>query len=220
MLTLNSKVVTINKSKFVVHTRKGITIMEGTKSRGEPDIAGLRNYAAADEPARACFELLSRRQRRRRELAVDVLMRDAGITRTAAVSIFRSLESLGCGKMVVGRRNGRTRFEWHFTMSSVGLVALGQSDFLDPMGRDDPEEGSETGGSADGPASGGFQAGSGNDGQRDQASVATGMLSYPFPLRNGVKASLILPEDLTVEEAERLGNFIRALGRPTKKDLP
>ena len=192
--------------------------MEGTKPRGEPDIAGLRNYAAADESARACFELLSRRQRRRRELAVDVLMRDAGITRTAAVSIFRSLESLGCGKMVVGRRNGRTRFEWHFTMSSVGLVALGQSDFLDPMGREDLDEGVDAGIPANAPAGGGSQAESSDDRQRDPSPVATGMLSYPFPLRNGVKASIILPEDLTVDEAERLGNFIRALGRPTKKD--
>ena len=40
------------------------------------------------------------------------------------------------------------------------------------------------------------------------------MLDYPFPLRPGLQARLTLPEDLTVEEASRLGAFLTTLAVP------
>jgi hypothetical protein len=38
-----------------------------------------------------------------------------------------------------------------------------------------------------------------------------GMIAYPFPLRPGVQARLVLPEDLTRNEAKRVMNFVGAL---------
>lgn len=40
---------------------------------------------------------------------------------------------------------------------------------------------------------------------------ADGMISYPFPLRNDVDVELVLPRDLTPEEAKRLVAFVNAL---------
>ena len=37
------------------------------------------------------------------------------------------------------------------------------------------------------------------------------MVTYPLPLRPGVKATLILPEDLTESEAARVSQFVKAL---------
>lgn len=44
------------------------------------------------------------------------------------------------------------------------------------------------------------------------ATVArAGMIAYPLPIRPGVKGSLILPEDLSRREAERVAQFVAAL---------
>ena len=187
---------------------------------GGPDIAKLRDYARSDGVAKRLFQLLSQRQRRRRELVVEVLMRDLEITRPTAVEVFRTLQELGCGKMVLGRGSKPTRFEWHYTMNSVGLAALGQSESLEPMQRSDAEiEGSEAqtaGASGTLPES---LAGTTTAGSAEPPLPA-GMIKYPFPLRPDVIATLFLPVDLTDDEAERLSYFVNALGRPTKKDLP
>ncbi len=174
-------------------------------ANGGPDVARLLDYARSDSVAKRLFELLSQRQRRRRELVVEVVMRDLEITRPTAVEVFRTLQELGCGKMVLGRGTKPTRFEWHYTMNSVGLAALGQSETLVPMQRSDAEvdEGGVVEPTATGPA---------------EPALPAGMIKYPFPLRPDVIATLSLPVDLTDDEAERLSYFINALGRPTKKD--
>ena len=41
--------------------------------------------------------------------------------------------------------------------------------------------------------------------------LQNGFLTYPYPIRPGIQASIILPEDLTPEEAKRLSAFIAAL---------
>lgn len=41
--------------------------------------------------------------------------------------------------------------------------------------------------------------------------VEDGMISYPFPLRKDVDVELVLPRDLTPEEAKRLVAFVNAL---------
>ena len=42
-------------------------------------------------------------------------------------------------------------------------------------------------------------------------SPPSGLIEYPFPLRPGLRARLMLPEDLNQSEAERVSAFIRAL---------
>ena len=39
----------------------------------------------------------------------------------------------------------------------------------------------------------------------------TGMIRYPFPLRNGVEAVVVLPRDVTLREVRRLVAMMEAL---------
>lgn len=42
-------------------------------------------------------------------------------------------------------------------------------------------------------------------------------VAYDFPIRPGRLARLVLPMDLTVAEAERLGEFVRSLAFPDQE---
>lgn len=37
------------------------------------------------------------------------------------------------------------------------------------------------------------------------------MITYPLPIRRGVQGRLVLPEDLSKKEAQRIANFVAAL---------
>jgi hypothetical protein len=45
----------------------------------------------------------------------------------------------------------------------------------------------------------------------DVASLVTPMIPYEVPLRSNLRARLVLPEDLTRADADRLANFIQSL---------
>ena len=45
-----------------------------------------------------------------------------------------------------------------------------------------------------------------------------GMVEYPFPVRPGVVVPLLLPEDMTMVEAARLGRFVESLAVDTAVD--
>ncbi len=45
-----------------------------------------------------------------------------------------------------------------------------------------------------------------------------GLINYPFPIRSGIRARLMLPDDLTTAEAERVSAFIRALAIESPAD--
>jgi hypothetical protein len=44
------------------------------------------------------------------------------------------------------------------------------------------------------------------------------LIEYPFPVRPGVQVRLVLPEDLNIQEARRLGAFISSLAVPEDDD--
>lgn len=46
------------------------------------------------------------------------------------------------------------------------------------------------------------------------------MITYPFPVRAGVVARLVLPRDLRSQEARRLGAFLQSLAIEDPKELP
>ena len=39
------------------------------------------------------------------------------------------------------------------------------------------------------------------------------LITFPFPLRPGLVVTLLLPDDLTAAEAERVATFVRTLER-------
>ena len=50
------------------------------------------------------------------------------------------------------------------------------------------------------------------------AVLDPGLIEYPFPIRPGLRARLILPDDLTSSEAERVAAFIKTLAFDTPAD--
>ncbi len=50
--------------------------------------------------------------------------------------------------------------------------------------------------------------------------ASSGMIQYPFPIRDGVMASLTLPNNLRMSEARRLAAFLESLAVDEPKALP
>ena len=98
------------------------------------------------------------------------------------VEIFREMEILGVGKVVVGRKGYETRFRWNYKMTEVGKAAVGEIEefeIADDLEESDEEEG--------------------------------GLVTHEFKIRKDVIAIVRAPSDLTEREAERLAKFIQTL---------
>ncbi len=113
-------------------------------------------------------------------------------------AVFRSLEDLGCGKYITGRRGKKSRFRWWLPMISIGQVATGEevqveedeAGLSDMVGVSEEEEASEA------------EAGDLED---------AAWITHTFFLREDVEIQLELPSDLTRFEAKRLSTFIDSL---------
>ncbi len=176
---------------------------------------GLRTLADSDSMAKKAFTLLAGRQRKRQEITADVLMRDLDVSRPDVIGVFKDLERLGCGRMIVGRGNNPTRFRWYYTMGTVAQFALRQIAEVEPM----PGAGlgwSETGTETDSPAENTAPVALSDNQSLPPATAsienpAPRIVNYPYPLRPGLLISVSLPADMTAQEADRLAAFIRAL---------
>lgn len=55
---------------------------------------------------------------------------------------------------------------------------------------------------------------------RHDEPAAPGMITYPIPIRPGVHGRIVLPEDLTTREAQRIAQFVAALAFEEQLALP
>lgn len=102
--------------------------------------------------------------------------------RSSALDFCKKLESAGCGKLVLGRHGRKSRMEWAYTLRSIGAVARGDADDLEPR-EGDPEE---------------------------DESGQPAMVRFEIPLRAGYpKASVELPEGFLDQDVRKLINFIQ-----------
>jgi len=103
-------------------------------------------------------------------------------TRGSVLDFCKKLEAAGCGRLVLGRHQRKTRMEWAYTLRSIGAVARGDTNELEPREAESDEEGSNQ------PA----------------------MMRIEIPLRaNHPRASLELPEDATEFDIRKLIDFIQ-----------
>jgi hypothetical protein len=151
------------------------------------DIDRLKSLYQNNPAAQLILDQAARRQRNQTETKVDriVALLAAGgheISRGDIIDAFRSLEELGAGQFVTGRRGWPSRFVWSVGMVSVGKAAAGEPQEIESI----PDESFEE-------------------------QTASGMLVHSFYLRVDAPVIIELPIDLTKAEAERLGNFVRTL---------
>lgn len=146
----------------------------------------LSNLYAENESAQAILNDFAERFRKRRVTTLDqILNRVAGISRSEAIRVFRSLEDIGCGEFVEGRKGHPSRFVWTDDLTAVGRAARGEVPSVAPLEDEEEEEGS------------------------DKKNVFE--REHPLELRDNYIARVRVPADLTEREAERLATFIRSL---------
>jgi hypothetical protein len=169
----------------------------------EAKIKKLYNSTAL---ARAFFKWAANRVNDATQTPLDRLEVVLQTGRRDVVALARSLDEIGCGKFIEGRRGARSRIQWHYSLRGLGLVATGTKDAVEDVDEElVADEGDRAGGEDSGIAPEG-----GGEGIRHQ-----------FTLRPDVRVEFLLPKDLTSREAERLSSFIQSLPfeGPSPKDV-
>jgi hypothetical protein len=150
------------------------------------EIEKLRRFYGADPALRTLLDHLAARQRDRSETTVDrlhelLLTEGKQLSRAEIVQGFRSLEKVGAGNFVLGRKGHPSRFRWSVSSTQLAKAAAGEqasikaraSPTIPPTRREE--------------------------------------IGHRFVLRPDFTVSFHLPSDLSSTEAARLSDFIKTL---------
>jgi hypothetical protein len=145
----------------------------------------LRQYYKTNPAARLLLGYFARRQQGR-VVTVDRLEQvksdgDEKLAREEIIDVLKQLADWGLGEFRAGRRGHPSRFIWSASMSSVGEAAAGRGTIEDVVPQ--VEDGEE--------------------------EIRT--LQHPFRLRPDYVVTMNLPMDITLREATRLADFVKAL---------
>lgn len=140
------------------------------------------------------FDYLASRKRNSNELVVDRLVEEPTLEelgakssrRKAIIDFFRRLESIGAGKLIVGRGRRKTRFQWVRQVTMLEAAAAARAGKATAPGEAETRSTTE----------------------RVEKST---LLLHQFALRPEFVVRLQLPPDFTGLEANRLSTFIQAL---------
>jgi hypothetical protein len=83
----------------------------------------IRDLYQHNESARAFFDRAAERKNDVAETFIQRIAQMADVSHYEAVRLARLLEDAGCGKLIVGRKGGRTRFRWYYGLPALGKVA-------------------------------------------------------------------------------------------------
>lgn len=149
---------------------------------------GLQQLYRTNEHARTVLDHFASRQRNWSTTTVDRLLtilqaEGSAVSRGDLIAVLRSLDELGCGSFVAGRRGHASRFEWRVRMVTVGRAAAGEPTDVEDIADDEKSE-------------------------EEPESL---LLEHKFRLRADHVVAIDLPADLTQAEAARLGDFLRSL---------
>jgi len=76
-----------------------------------------------NDAARNFFDRASERKNEVAETPIHRIAQMADASHYEAVRLARRLEEAGCGKLIVGRKGGKTRFRWYYGLPALGKVA-------------------------------------------------------------------------------------------------
>src|ERR1700730_7829559 len=85
----------------------------------------LKKLYDKDEDARAILDWFETRQNDAREVSVERAGKKAAVEYLAVLRVFRELENIGCGRLLMGRKGHRTRLAWDYSIRSLGAAARG-----------------------------------------------------------------------------------------------
>lgn len=155
----------------------------------------LQALYAQSACARAAFDNFAGRDNKSSRTTVETLqnaLRSQGpFSRPEIASLFKELESAGCGQYVIGRKGHPSRFEWSVSLIKVGRAAAatgeGQDeDFLEEEGFEDV-------------------------GGDEEVEPSSDLIEHRFHLRREFELVVVLPANLTKAEAHRIARFVKVL---------
>ena len=96
--------------------------------RGDVDVVGLRDAYSKDEGIRLVIDHFAARERNQHVTNADTLVSalqrsKTPLSRPVVIRALRSLDALGLGRFVAGRKGYATRFEWHEQSLSIREMA-------------------------------------------------------------------------------------------------
>jgi hypothetical protein len=136
------------------------------------------------EAAKAVLNDFAQRLRKQSITKLDQLLNRVAVARPEAIRVFRSLENIGCGEFIEGRKGHPSRFSWTDDLTAVGRAARGEVPSVAPLEEEEED-------------------------QPENKSIFE--REHPLELRDNYIARVRVPADLTEREAERLATFIRSL---------
>jgi hypothetical protein len=162
------------------------------------DMDRLRLLYKANPVAKALLDYWGSRKYNQTESAANrlvALLDKLGVSGTyrEVVDFLKSLEDVGCGRFLRGRKGHPTRLEWHVRMQSVGWAAAGKKETVEriSVGESAEEAGEEI--------------------TRAAPSVDMMIVKYPLRPELDVLVEVTMPKLITEREAQRLADFIRTL---------
>jgi hypothetical protein len=153
------------------------------------DIRELRRIYEQDLNAKALCDYLADRGKALSRSPVDGLLSRLGrhgtkMRRPDLIKLLKDFERLQLGEFLAGRRGKPSRFKWKADSISVGKVASGAAEEFAWL----------SSGSAE-----------------SETEAELEMLTHLYRLRMDLTVTLVLPANLTKEEAERLSLLIKSL---------
>lgn len=136
-----------------------------------------------DHAAEALFDWFSTRERNPSETTAERASSQADVEYKDIIRVFRELETIGCGKVLMGRKGFSTRIKWDYKVLNLAKVAQGEDVEIVEI---DPAD-------------------TASDWDDDQ------LVTHYFQLRSDLRIEMRLPDGLSKKEAERLAAFIQTL---------
>jgi hypothetical protein len=161
-------------------------------------IEALRKLYTTNRVAKAAFDYFATCQRNKSVTKVNRLWavlcaRGQNISYAEVRDFFQELARLKCGVYIIGRRGQPSRFEWSDRLITLAQVAAGQRSEIEAFTEEEAvAENGEAMESANG-------------------ELAPGDMKLSYPLRRDRHVEIVVPKDITSNEAQRLADFIRTL---------
>lgn len=96
-------------------------------------VQAIQDLYEASLHAKKLFDWTASLKKDAAETSLERLMGVLDISRKSAVALAQELEKAGCGRFIVGRKGARSRFEWHYSRVSLGQVAAGETEEIEPV---------------------------------------------------------------------------------------
>lgn len=147
------------------------------------------------------FRYLAEFKKNMRYTVVDNASKKTGLSTFAIRGVFKDLQDLGLGRLLIGRKGHQTRFEWSAPLTAVAEIAAGgqvndevlfDKSWIEAL----PEESKDA---------------DIDDGEHEAGLDQSEKKTHKYHLRANFEAALTLPSDLTSKDVDKLHAFLNSL---------